>query len=42
MEDVVLLAAAALGALKATHQKYSYAHRDHDGEDAFARREPMY
>jgi hypothetical protein len=41
MEELVLFPAAALGALKAAHQKYRYAHRDQHGQNAFIRREPM-
>jgi hypothetical protein len=41
MEELVLVAAAALSALKTAHQKQSYAHRDQHGENAFVCREPM-
>jgi hypothetical protein len=41
IENVILVAAAALGALQATHQKYRYAYRDHHGKNASVRRKPM-
>jgi hypothetical protein len=41
MEEIILVAAAALGALQAAHQKYCHTHRDQHGENAFVRRKPM-
>jgi hypothetical protein len=42
MEKVILLAAIALGALEAAHQKHRHAHRDQHSQNAFVRREPMH
>jgi hypothetical protein len=33
LEEIVLLAAAAVRALQATHQEYSHTNSDKDGED---------
>ena len=41
MKELILFAAAALGALKAAHQKHRYACRDQHGQNAHVHREPM-
>ena len=41
MEELILVAAAALGALQAAHQQHRHAYRDQHGKNAFVRRKPM-
>ena len=41
MEELILVAATALGALQAAHKQYRHSHRDQDGKDALIRRKPM-
>jgi hypothetical protein len=41
MEELILFAAAALGALQAAHKQHRHAHRDQHGKNASIRRKPM-
>jgi hypothetical protein len=41
IEEIILLTAAAFGALQATHQEHRHAHRDQHGKNTSVRRKPM-
>jgi hypothetical protein len=41
MKELILVAAAALGALQAAHQQHRHAKRDQHSKNAFIRRKPM-
>jgi hypothetical protein len=42
LEEIVLLAAAAVRALQTADEKYGNAHRDQDGEDISIDSEPVH
>ena len=41
VEELILVTAAALGALQAAHEQYRHARRDQDGKNTLVRRKPM-